>query len=105
MTTTTTTTAASGVLLRRALRGKPPSARARLAADFVRGKLALVSPTVSQAARLCAVNVGTVSVALGNKGKHGPREKTVDRLVRRYGADALMRGLDRATSPQRVAAE
>lgn len=105
MTTTTTPTAASGVLLCRALRGKPPSTRARLAADLVRGKVTLVNLTPSQAARLCTVNVGNVSVALGNRGKRGPRDRTIDKVVRRYGADALMRGLDRATSPQRIAAE
>ena len=105
MTTITTPTAASGVLLRRALRGKTPSARARLAADLVRGKVALVSPTATQAARLCSVNVGNVSVALGNRGNRGPRDRTIDKVVRRYGADALMRGLDRAARPTAIAAE
>lgn len=65
----------------------------------------LIRPTATQAARFCSVNVGNVSVALGNRGKRGPRDATVDRVIRRFGADALMRGLDRATAPHSVAAE
>jgi hypothetical protein len=34
-----------------------------------------------------------------------PSDTEIDRIVCRYGADALMRGLDRATAPQLVAAE
>ena len=79
--------------------------RARLAADLVRGDVVVVGPTQTQAARLCAVNVGGVSTALGHRGKRGPRDRTIDRLVRRFGVEPLMRGLDRATAPQRVAAE
>jgi hypothetical protein len=42
---------------------------------------------------------------LVRRHKKPPTNDQVDRVVARLGADALMRGLDRATAPQRVAAE
>jgi hypothetical protein len=94
-----------GPTLRRVLRGRPPFWRARVAADLVRGQIVVSALTPSQAARLCIVHVGNVSVALGTRGSRGPRDKTIDKVVRRFGVEPLMRGLDRATAPQRVAAE
>jgi hypothetical protein len=44
------------------------------------------------------VHPSSVTVALGNIGKRGPHHRTLDRL-RRYGANTLMRALDRATAP------
>jgi hypothetical protein len=90
--------------LSRALRRRPASWRARLAAEMVLGGVVVGRLTTTQAARLCNVNVGNVSVALGHKGKRGPHDRTLDRLVRKYGLETLMRALDRATAPA-VAAE
>jgi hypothetical protein len=94
-----------GQALRRALHGRPPAWRAKLAAEMVRGTVVVGLLSPAQAARLCATNPGSVSVALGNRGRRGPRDRTIDRLIRRFGVEPLMRGLDRATAPQRVAAE
>jgi hypothetical protein len=95
----------TGAELRATLRGKSATYRANLAAELVRGTVVLFDPTPAQAARIVSCNPGGLSVAMGNKGKRGPRDSTVDRAIRRLGPDALMRGLDRATAPQRLAAE
>jgi len=102
---TTGTTGTTGRGLSRVLRRRPPAWRARLAAEMVRGGVVIGELTQTQAARLCGVNVGRVSVALGHTGKHGPRERTIDRVVRKYGVGPLMAGCDRATAPAAQAAE
>jgi hypothetical protein len=90
---------ASGRNLRRLLRGKKAATRARVAAMLVTGEYQLVRPLPTQAARLVGVNPGRVSSALGNVGQRGPRNTTIDRLIAKYGAEAILRGLDRATAP------
>jgi hypothetical protein len=87
------------------LHGKPPVERARIVAQLIQHNVEFVDLSPTQIARLADVNPAAVSVALGNAGKHGPRTKTLDRLVKKYGPDVLMRALDRATAPQRIAAE
>src|SRR5262245_41267261 len=97
-TTTTTTTAStklSGKALQSLVRGKSPQARARIAAAMTAQGVSVYDLSAAQNARLCEANAGAVSVALGHSGKRGPRRRTIDRVIRRYGADALMRGLDR----------
>jgi hypothetical protein len=95
----------TGRELSRVLRRRPASWRARHAAGMVRGEVVVGELTQTQAAHLCRVNVGNVSVALGNKGKRGPRDRTIDKVVKRYGVGPLMAGCDRATAPTSVAAE
>jgi hypothetical protein len=85
--------------LRRLLRGASPTLRACVAADFAVGWRVLVDPLPTQAARLCGVNVSRVSAVLGNVGKRGPRASTIDRVIRKYGAEPLLKGIDRATAP------
>jgi hypothetical protein len=94
----------NGNALRRMLRGKAPGERARIAAQLLQYHVEFVDLSAAQIARLVNVNPGAVSVALGHAGVRGPHTRTIDRLIRRYGADALLRGLDRATAPQ-IAAE
>ncbi len=55
-----------------------------------------------QTARLCYVKVEHVTAALGCAVKHGPRNSTIEKinkLVRKFGVEALMAGCDRATAP------
>jgi hypothetical protein len=95
----------SGRALRRLLHGKTSAARARICANLVRYNIEVTDLSASQLARLCAVNPGQVSVALGHAGLRGPRDSTLDRLIRKYGPDTLLRAVDRATTPTQVAAE
>jgi hypothetical protein len=95
----------TGVALRRLLHGKSPQERARIAARLVKYKVALEDLSLAQIARLTEANPGSVSIELGNAGKRGARESTLDRLIRKYGADTLRRAVNRATAPTRVAAE
>jgi hypothetical protein len=95
----------SGPALRRRLHGKSPQERARLAAQLVRLKVVFADLSPAQVARLTRANPGAVSGALGNAGKRGPRDSTLEHLIKRYGADTLMRAVDRITAPTRVAAE
>jgi hypothetical protein len=94
-----------GRVLQRWLRGQPPHSRAEIAAALVRGEYRLVDPLQVQAARLCDVDPQYVNTALGRNGSRGPHKRTIDRVIKKYGVDALMRGLDRATAPTAVAAE
>jgi hypothetical protein len=89
----------TGRALHRALRGKSPKERACLAALLIERKVALEDLSPAQVARLCGANPGAVSVELGNAGKRGPRDSTLNHLIKRYGANTLMRAVDRATTP------
>jgi hypothetical protein len=95
----------TGRALRRALRGKSPKERACLVALLIERKVAFEDLSPAQLARLCEANPGTVSVMLGHAGKRGPRDSTLNHLIKRYGANTLMRAVDRITAPTRVAAE
>jgi hypothetical protein len=95
----------AGPVLCRMLRGKSPQARARLVARLLKLGVTFQNLSAAQLARLCEANPGAVSAALGNVGSRGPRDRTIDHLVKKYGADAIMRAVDRATAPQRIAAE
>jgi hypothetical protein len=95
----------SGSVLRRLLHGKPTKERARVIAQLVKLNVAVVGLSPAQGARLGRVHPSSVTIALGNAGKRGPHYRTLDRLIRRYGANTLMRALDRATAPTRIAAE
>jgi hypothetical protein len=95
----------SGPALRRLLRSKSPGERARIVAQLIRLNVVFKDLSPAQIARLAEVNQGAVSVALGHAGTRGPRPRTIDRLIHKYGADALLRGIDRITAPHSVAAE
>jgi hypothetical protein len=94
----------TGRTLRRILTAKSSAARGRIAARLIKNNVALVDLSPAQVARLVEAYSSDVSVALGRSGTRGPRQRTVDRIVRRYGADALLRALDAYTAPQAVAA-
>jgi hypothetical protein len=95
----------TGRALRRTLRGKSPKERACLVALLIERKVAFEDLSPAHLARLCGANPGAVSVMLGHAGKRGPRNSTIDRLIKRYGPDTLMRAVERITVPTRVAAE
>jgi hypothetical protein len=95
----------TGRALGRALRGKSPKERACLVALLIERKVAFEDLSPAQVARLCKANSGAVSVMLGHAGKRGPRDSTLNHLIKRYGANTLMRAVDRLTAPTRVAAE
>jgi hypothetical protein len=95
----------TGRALRRALRDKSPKERACLVALLIERKVAFEDLSPAQLARLCKANPGTVSIELGHAGRRGPRDSTLDRLIKKYGPDVLMRAVDRITAPTRVAAE
>jgi hypothetical protein len=80
--------------------GKSPRERADIVAQLFRHNVSLENLSSAQLSRLCAANQGNVTVALGHAGT-----RTVDRIVKKYGFDVLMRALDRATAPSRAAAE
>jgi hypothetical protein len=97
-----------GTALRRRLHSRGPKARARLAAWLINNNVAFVDLSQAQVARLVRANPGAVSAALGHSGVRGPRQSTIDRIIDRYGADTLLRALDRTTASRRptlVAAE
>ena len=94
----------SGATLRRMLHGRAPHERAQLVAQLVGRDVAFVELSAAQIARLVEANPSAVSVAHGHRGTRGPRQRTVDRIVKRYGAEALMKVLDRATAPHPIAA-
>jgi hypothetical protein len=87
------------------LHGKSPQERARIVARLIKYNVSFVDLSPAQLARLAAANPGAVSIELGNAGKRGPRDSTLNHLIKRYGPDVLMRAVDRATAPTRVAAE
>jgi hypothetical protein len=96
----------NGRILARWLRGQPPHSRAEIAATLVRGEYRVADLLQVQAARLCDVDPQYVNTALGRNGSRGPHKRTIDRVIKKYGVDALMRGLDRATAPMpAIAAE
>jgi hypothetical protein len=92
-----------------ALRGKTAAARARLAATCTVG-IAISHPTDKQRAALFRVSAFRLNRAhSGNKKRNGNgrlaehpinADAEVDRLIRKYGADVIMRGLDRYTQPR-----
>jgi hypothetical protein len=94
----------SGLALRRLLRGRSPKERARIAAMLVTNGVAVIDLSPVQAARLAGVEPAYLTDALGHRGSRGPRDKTIDHLLKHYGAATLMRAVDRATAPQ-IAAE
>jgi hypothetical protein len=86
--------------LSRMLRGKPPKQRGVIASHFTNGIYVLVGPySPAQAAALCRVHGTYVVIARGRSGCRGPRVRTIDRVVRKFGVAPLMAGLDRATAP------
>jgi hypothetical protein len=92
-------TLASGRNLKRLVHGKSARERAKAAAMLVTGEFVYHSPTVAQAARLCGVAASRVHAALGHAPKP-PSDAKIDRMIRKFGADAIMRGLDRYTAPR-----
>jgi hypothetical protein len=94
----------SGNALRRYLHGKTAGERARIAARLIDNKVAFADLSPAQVARLVEAHPGSVSVALGHAGTRGPHQRTLDRIVKRYGADTLLRALDRCTAPQPLVA-
>jgi hypothetical protein len=95
----------TGPALRRLLHGKTPCERARIVARLFQRSVAFEDLSPAQIARLCEANPGTVSVALGHAGTRGPRQRTINHLVNKYSAEALIMAFDRATAPHAVAAE
>jgi len=90
--------------------------RALIASDLARGVVQVLQPTYAQAAALTHVSASYVATV----GRLAPEERVqlargllslprlhnrrrsdaeLDRLVKRYGAEALWRALDRATAP------
>jgi hypothetical protein len=94
----------SGPALRRLLRGRSPKERARIAAMLVKHGVAIIELSPVQAARLVGVEPAYLTGPLGHRGSRGPRDKTINHLLKHYGAETLMRAVDRATAPQ-IAAE
>jgi hypothetical protein len=95
-------TAITGCELRQLIHGKGNRFRGAAAAAAVRGTLRVESYSPVQAARLFDVGVGYVTAALGSTVKRGPRDSTIEKInkvVRRFGVDALMAGCHRATAP------
>jgi hypothetical protein len=95
----------SGSVLRRLLHGKPPQERARVAAAIINHGVAVTELSPAQVARLVDVGPAYLTDALGHRGSRGPRNKTINHLLKHYGPNVLMRALDRATAPHAVAAE
>jgi hypothetical protein len=93
-------TVLTGRVLRRMLRGKSPHERADIVVQLLRHNVSLADLSPAQLSRLCEVNQGAVSVALGHAGT-----RVLDRFIKKYGPNVLMRALDRVTAPQHVAAE
>jgi hypothetical protein len=91
----------TGDALRAALRGKSAPDRARIAARLASGSHILIEPLASQVAKLCNVDGRT----LGKGGRRGVRPGTIDKVIRKYGLDAILRGCDRAITPTMQAAE
>jgi hypothetical protein len=86
--------------LRRMLTGKTNKQKAAIAACFTNGTCVFAGPySQEQAARLCDVPPTYVVTAVGHSGRRGARNRTIDRLVRKYSGATLMRALDRATAP------
>jgi hypothetical protein len=82
------------------LRGKPPKQRGVIASHFTNGTYELVgTPAPADTARFCRVHPTYVVIARGRSGRQGPRVRTIDRVVRKFGVAPLMAGLDRATAP------
>ena len=78
----------TGCELRRFLRWATATQRAQVAKGFTLGRYVLVDPLPAQAARLVDIDPGYVSSALGRKGTRGPRPRTIDRVVARFGVRA-----------------
>jgi hypothetical protein len=86
--------------LRRMLRGKSNKQKGAIAALFTDGTYVLVGPPPQAAsARFCRVHPTYVVIARGRSGSQGPRVRTIDRVVRKFGIAPLMAGLDHATAP------
>ena len=95
----------NGDALRRYLHGKSEGGRAQLAAHLIRNRVSFSDLSAAQVARLVKANSGNVSRALGRAGTRGAQSRTIDRLAKKYGADTLLKALDRATAPTLQAAE
>jgi hypothetical protein len=86
--------------LRRMLRGKSNKQKGAIAALFTDGTYVLVGrPSPAASARFCRVHPTYVVIARGRSGSQGPRVRTIDKVVRKFGVAPLMAGLDRATAP------
>jgi hypothetical protein len=83
-------------------RGLTVDQRVALAAATVTGGLSLHNLTAAQAGGLFRVPPSRISAACRQSppAPTNHTDKALDRVVARYAADALMRALDRHTSPQ-----
>ena len=95
----------TGPALRRALHGKSATERAAIAAKLFQYSVNLAGLSCAQLARLCGAHESGVCIALGRRGVRGPHNRTVVRLVKKYGAPTLLQALDYATTPHLAAAE
>jgi hypothetical protein len=127
---TATATPITGRDLRRMLRGASPWQRGEIMARFVTGQWRLIWPTPAQAARLGCVHARFVYRTLGHppKRRRPPSDTDIDDGIACIGLDRLTTAIgrlveahpeqltdtvinrfmamcDRATAPQRVAAE
>src|SRR5262245_24748304 len=83
---------ASGRNVKKLLHGKTPRERAKVGAKLVTCEFAYVNPTPAQAARIVGTTAQRIHAALGHQPKP-PSDTKIDRIIARYGADAIMRGL------------
>ena len=106
----------SGRRLNRLTKQATPTDRALIASDLARGAVQILRPTYAQAAALTRVSAGYVATVgrlteeerrqLARGQLSLPRlhnrqcsDRALDRLVERYGIEALWRALDRAMAP------
>jgi|SRR5215471_9846601 len=107
----------TGPQLNKLLKKASPRDRAQIAADLVQGALQVTNHTYKQAATLAHVSFGytaTVSALTPEERARLPRgalslsqlhsrrrhsDAELDRVVERFGADAIWRALERYTQP------
>jgi len=100
----------SGLYLGKAVRRYTKRRRAQDAAGWIRGEVAIVTPTIKLAAAVFGVSAPVVRAQLdrcakhhanGNSGDSYPiSDDALDRLVTAIGADRVLAAIDRATQPQ-----
>lgn len=111
----------TGRRFNRLLKLGSPADRALLAYDLARGEMQILPPTRAQAAglaRIASGYIGTVArlsadervrlargelslTRLHHDRQHRVTDAEVDRVVARYGAEAILAALDRLTAPAR----